>query len=77
MRLGTGVLILLLTLGMAACSREDRDEAARKAGKTAQKVTEETKEAAKKAGQGLREAAQKAREGWNEGKRERQADGKK
>jgi hypothetical protein len=62
---------VLLTLG--GCTRDshlevkrDPEPAARKAGKAAHEIADESKHAAKVAGEKIREAAKEAREGWKE-----------
>jgi len=59
--------ITVVALGLGACSREDTNEAARKAGKTAHELANKTEKAAKEAGKEVKEAAREAREGWKEG----------
>jgi hypothetical protein len=73
MRIWTACLIASLLLGLGACTRQD----AKQAGRTAYKVTQETKKAAKKAGQELQQAGREARKGWKEQKRKDAAAGKK
>jgi hypothetical protein len=67
MRTFTVLLIAAVSIGFSACSREDTDEAARKAGKAAHEIAEKTEKAAKEAGREVKEAAHEAREGWKEG----------
>ena len=59
--------ISVVALGLGACSREETDEAARKAGKAVHEIANKTEKAAKEAGQEVKEAAREAREGWKEG----------
>jgi hypothetical protein len=70
MRMWAVLFMTMIALALGACSRQETDEAARKAGKTAHKVATETEKAAKKAGRELKEAAQEAQKGWNDGARE-------
>src|SRR6185503_14148863 len=67
MRICTVLLIAVISLGSSGCSREETDEAARKAGKTAHDIADKTKKAAKEASKDIKEAAHEAREGWKEG----------
>jgi len=69
MRTCTVAFIALISLGLGACSREDTDEAARKAGETAHVIAKKTEKALKKAGHEAKEAAEHAREGWQEADR--------
>jgi len=59
--------ITVVALGLGACSRQDTNEAARKAGKTVHEIANKTEKAAKEAGKEVKEAAREAREGWKEG----------
>ena len=61
------LFITVVGLGLGACSREDTNEAARKAGKTVHEIANKTEKAAKEAGKEVKEAAREAREGWKEG----------
>jgi hypothetical protein len=72
-RISIAGFITLLLFVLCACTRSDKNSAARKAGKAAYEISQETRKAAKKAGQELRKAGQEAREGWKEAKREDQA----
>lgn len=58
-------------------TQEAADSAARKAGRAAHDVADDTKEAAKKAGKALSEVGREAREGWQEGGRRRNTPEKK
>ncbi len=73
MRKGAAVLIAVLAFGYSACTREDSDSAARKAGKAAHQITKETGKVARKAGRELKQAGREAREGWKEAEREERA----
>ena len=55
--------------------RNDADSAARKAGKAAHEIADESRDLAKKAGRKLKEAGQEAREGWKEAGREKRDSG--
>lgn len=77
MRIWAAGLITFLLLGAAACTRQETDSSARKAGRTAYQVAQETKEAAKKAGKKLEEASREAHKGWEEQKRKDEAARKK
>jgi hypothetical protein len=72
MRLWSAALVMVMALGLGGCRRREADEqrepAARKAGRAAYDLAKETREAARKAGHKLREASKEAREGWNEAK---------
>ncbi len=81
MRTWTAGLIIALSLTLGACSRQQTDSksgeaqkkadtAARKLGRGAHEVADETKALADKADRKLRQAAKEAREGWNEADRE-------
>ena len=81
MRLWVAMLIGIVALGLGGCRRREPDEqrepAARKAGRAAYDLARESREAAKKAGHKLREAGKEAREGWNEAKQDAKDQGKK
>lgn len=51
--------------------KNDADSAARKAGKAAHQIADESRDLAKKAGRKLKEAGQEAKEGWKEAGREK------
>jgi len=59
--------ITVVALGLGACSRQDTNEAARKAGKTVHEIANKTEKAEKEAGKEVKEAAREARDGWSEG----------
>ncbi len=80
MRTWTAGLVIALSLALGACSRQETDSsqkkadtAARKLGRGAHEVADETKAFAEKADRKLRQAAKEAREGWNEADRESKA----
>ena len=67
-------LIGICALGVSACSRGERDEAERKAGKAAHEIAIESKKAAKDAGREIQHAAKEAREGWKEADKNKDKD---
>ncbi|MDQ2949320.1 MAG: hypothetical protein M3Y27_25830 [Acidobacteriota bacterium] len=70
--------IAILTVSLGACARRDADDtAARKAGRTAYDLAQETKEAAKKAGTKIKEASHELHEGWKEAKHDAKESGRK
>jgi hypothetical protein len=73
MRMWIRLSIIVITLGLAACTRQENDSAAREAGRTAHKIATKTEEAAKKASRKLEQAAREARDGWKEAEREEKA----
>lgn len=77
-------VIAVLAVGLCACARRDFDKAesgpdtaARKAGRAAYDLAQETKEAAKKAGKKIKEASHDAHEGWKEAKQDAKETGRK
>jgi hypothetical protein len=68
MRIFTAALAAAAALVFASCRSDEPP--ARRAGKAAYEITQESKEAAKKAGRELRKAGKELREGWNEAKRD-------
>ena len=75
MRIWFATIAAVLAIGVSGCTRhsENRDSAAREAGKVAYKIAQDTRQAAKKAGRQLHEASREARKGWNEAKDESRA----
>jgi hypothetical protein len=79
-RMWSAAMIAFLLLGLGACTRGDQKSAeseARKAGKAAYKLAQESREAAEKAGRKLRKAGEEARAGWNDAKHEDETKPKK
>ena len=62
--------ITIVALGLAGCSRQESDSAARDAGRVAHEIANKTEVAAKKAERKLEKAAKDVREGWKEADRE-------
>jgi hypothetical protein len=76
--------ILILGLSLSACARREPDRvesgpdtAAKKAGRVAYDLAEETKAAAKKAGTKIKEASHDIHEGWKEAKQDAKESGRK
>jgi hypothetical protein len=63
------LLITIVGLGFAGCTRREGDSAARDAGRTAHDIANKTEKAAKEVGRDLKKAAKEVREGWKEGDR--------
>ena len=77
-------VITMLAWGLGACARRDADRvesgpdtAARKAGRAAYDLAQETKAAAKKAGTKIKEASHDMHEGWKEAKQDAKESGRK
>ena len=78
MRIQSGVLILLVALGMGACTHRNNEkvgEAARKAELASEKAARELGKVARKAGQQIKSASRDAHEGYEEEKRKEKAKG--
>ena len=63
--------ITLVGLGLGSCTRQEADEGARKAGKSAHELAIESEKAAKKAANELNGMAKEAKKGWTEADREK------
>jgi Sec-independent protein translocase protein TatA len=77
MRIPAGTLIVVVGVGLSACTREKTDSAAREVGRQAaelkqdaEKVAAQAKQAARKAGRELKRAGQEVREGWYQAHRQ-------
>ena len=84
MRTPTILAISALAVSLCACARRDADRvesgpdtAARKAGRAAYDLAQETKAAAKKAGAKIKEASHDMHEGWKEAKQDAKESGRK
>jgi hypothetical protein len=78
------VAVMILTVGLGACARREServdsgpDTAAKKAGRAAYDLAQETKEVAKKAGKKIKEASHDVHEGWKEAKQDAKESGRK
>ncbi|HUS08067.1 MAG TPA: hypothetical protein VMZ52_17325 [Bryobacteraceae bacterium] len=87
MRRFNGSILTFAILASSGCTRYDSKpvstesqrqqeleterSAARKAGKAAHEIADESRELAKKAGQKLKEAGHEVKEGWKDAKREK------
>lgn len=78
MRISIGPAVLVVLLGLGACSSQDTDSRAREAGRKARHAADEldqkskeaarrAEEAAKKANREIKRVAGEARKGWKEG----------
>ena len=84
MRIPKIIGIIIFGLSLSACARRESDRiesgpdtAARKAGRAAYDLAEETKAAAKKAGTKIKEASHDMHEGWKEAKQGAKESGRK
>jgi hypothetical protein len=72
MRSFSTTFLIILGIGLTACSRDDSSarahEAARQAGREAYRASQEVKHGAKEAAHDLRNASREFREGWSEAK---------
>lgn len=84
MRVSHIAIITMVALALGACGRREADRvesgpdtAARKAGRAAYDLAQETKEAAKKAGTKIKEASHDMHQGWKEAKQDAKESGRK
>jgi hypothetical protein len=73
MRTASMIVLLMAGIGLSACGRKEsdqRDSAAREAGRAAYRLSEQTKKAAKELRRDVRQAGKEARQGWDQAKHE-------
>lgn len=76
MRTASMIVLVMAGIGLSACGRNDSDQrnsAARAAGRAAYRLSEQTKKAAKELRRDVRQAGKEARQGWNQAKHEDQS----